>query len=1042
MQGSLKQRAQGEPLDLDSLRIVLAAGLNALHFLHTNGVIHGDVKPGNLLFDAQNRIKLADFGLARRASNEEGSLLKGTTKYMAPELVSDEFGAVGPASDLYSLGFSAYELMCGSQFESLFPGLATFGRDRQITWIIWHAAADRRLPEIGRVLEGVPDDLARVIQRLVAKDQAQRYHSAQEVLRDLTTGRPVVEQIPEEEDPEAAAARTAAARRKRRLRLVAVFALALSLVLSAAMFFWGEKPPAMVRGVVTEVDSDGWKLALASSESQRVQEVSFTRHDRFLVNGEPARLRDLRTGDQVLVQRAYDETLGRWITEVSATRPKTYAGRIKTITPPAQADQGPFLLTLERVDEQGRELVVSVPRRAQILFNGQKEIAGRPVESADLKVGDRVRVQHVAAAPSRKAIKLEVQRVVREVGVVCRHVASDEDPLTVELGEGRDRTVRVFPFADDCKLTINSQPSKAPTDLRQGDQVTFQHDTQVVSVDAYRTFHEGGEVEKVLADRLEVKLKGGNETIVCLVGPKCKLSLFDEPAMLTDLRRGDTVEITHHSLDRQDLQPTEIAAVRPADPTRWAILVGIQGYADTSLTRLAHPVGDATLLRDTLVKRYWVPDTQVLLLTDESRVGLRDKISQRLGKIGADGMLLVYLAGHAYEDAQGQAYLAPKDFQLARMSTTGLALQWLLDELEKCPAGQKLLLLDCSHAGTGEDLKGQPSTAEMLRTLKGPPGWAPLRTVTAVASCRPGQRGLVWDDKGHGLFAWCLAQGYAGKADRDLDGRVDPAELFAFLQPQMASAAKQLGGTQTPVLVEADNRPPRLSEEAKREILKLAEYLQHERIDFDAAEQQYAAAAQCAGTQPEPRLLYGLLLLKGKRREDARQQFAAVKIDHPDWLIPLQGTAWAWFEERGYTAGMRELQELVSKIAKPESAGEGYPDQISELLVWTGRLRQFAEIAAEKGFRVPPQSLAGLDAAVAARGRPASHCYEQGRQQSRDRKQKIENEGEDARKAGNLATATGLLTVERYWLPTYATFPFDDALKQITDGLDRREPRY
>ena len=122
MRGSLKQTAQGEPIDLDFLRVVLAGSLSALHFLHANGVIHGDVKPSNMLVDAQNRVKLGDFGLARRASNEEGSLLKGTTKYMAPELVSAQFGAVGPASDLYSLGFSAYELMCGAQFESLFPG--------------------------------------------------------------------------------------------------------------------------------------------------------------------------------------------------------------------------------------------------------------------------------------------------------------------------------------------------------------------------------------------------------------------------------------------------------------------------------------------------------------------------------------------------------------------------------------------------------------------------------------------------------------------------------------------------------------------------------------------------------------------------------------------------------------------------------------------------------------------------------------------------------------------------------------------------------
>ena len=206
-------------------------------------MIHGDIKPSNMLVDPQNRVKLGDFGLARRASNEEGSLLKGTTKYMAPELLSPQFGAVGPASDLYSLGFSAYELMCGKQFESLFPGLGTFGRDKQIAWMMWHAAADRNLPAIDRVLEGVPDDLAHVIQRLVVKDQSQRYRSAKDALWDLRVS--PLAGLPRPEDVEAAAeaAKAAAAKRKRRKRFAAILSVACSLVLSVAMYVWLSQPP-------------------------------------------------------------------------------------------------------------------------------------------------------------------------------------------------------------------------------------------------------------------------------------------------------------------------------------------------------------------------------------------------------------------------------------------------------------------------------------------------------------------------------------------------------------------------------------------------------------------------------------------------------------------------------------------------------------------------------------------------------------------------------------------------------------------------------
>ena len=109
MQANLAERMAGRQMNLTSLRTTIAHALRSLKYLHTQGIVHGDIKPSNLMIDARRRIKLGDFGLARRVSNEEGSMIKGTTKYMAPEVVSDEFGDIGPASDLYSLGFTAYE---------------------------------------------------------------------------------------------------------------------------------------------------------------------------------------------------------------------------------------------------------------------------------------------------------------------------------------------------------------------------------------------------------------------------------------------------------------------------------------------------------------------------------------------------------------------------------------------------------------------------------------------------------------------------------------------------------------------------------------------------------------------------------------------------------------------------------------------------------------------------------------------------------------------------------------------------------------------
>jgi serine/threonine protein kinase len=161
---------------------------SALAEAHRHGLIHRDIKPGNIQITSAGEVKVLDFGIARTATPRDARHataatvtlegFSGTPLYMSPEQASGEL--VDARSDLFSLGVVLYECLAGTspfEAESL-PSVVA----RLLTW---------KPPQPSRLNPQSPAHLDRIILKLLAKDRRERYASADELLADLRApGRP------------------------------------------------------------------------------------------------------------------------------------------------------------------------------------------------------------------------------------------------------------------------------------------------------------------------------------------------------------------------------------------------------------------------------------------------------------------------------------------------------------------------------------------------------------------------------------------------------------------------------------------------------------------------------------------------------------------------------------------------------------------------------------------------------------------------------------------------------------------------------------
>jgi TolB-like protein/Flp pilus assembly protein TadD/predicted Ser/Thr protein kinase len=236
--GQLDELVRHEPLPLRSAAVIIASLAHTVHYAHERGILHRDIKPGNILLDAAGEPHLTDFGLARLVENESTVTrtleVLGTPSYIAPEQAAGNVAPPTSATDVYGLGAVFYHLLTGhppfaggTTYETIRLVLETEPRNPRL----WNSKVDR--------------DLDTICLKCLEKDPLRRYHSALALAEDLERWL-CFEPIP--------ARRSGLFTRgrkwiRRNPTLAALLPLSVALAASISLLLWHREPAAPPAGI-------------------------------------------------------------------------------------------------------------------------------------------------------------------------------------------------------------------------------------------------------------------------------------------------------------------------------------------------------------------------------------------------------------------------------------------------------------------------------------------------------------------------------------------------------------------------------------------------------------------------------------------------------------------------------------------------------------------------------------------------------------------------------------------------------------------------
>jgi eukaryotic-like serine/threonine-protein kinase len=505
----------------------------ALDYAHHHDVLHRDVKPSNFLVDADGRLWVADFGLARVRGDSDltasGDVL-GTLRYLSPEQAKGHRGVADGRSDVYALGATLYELL------TLRP---VFDGDDRAEMLVRILSEE---PRFSRKLDAaIPLDLKTIVLKAIAKDPAERYATAGEMASDLALF--LADQPIRARPPTVVALATRWARRHWKAAAVAGLMMALLLIGAVAASLWSN---ARLWGINQRLQAERDRADRHAREAQDQARLA-ERHAvgaqlrlaaQAIDSGQPERaqeiLRDLPTDAGGELRRSF---VWRYLWRRARRDVTVLVGPMPKVGDMALSPDGKTLATTDRSEglvlrdavtgERTRPLATGSGQLGKPAFSPDGLLVAAAERTTDKDAPDGFSIWDVGSG--RRLARLAVGRALDLYGCFL--------PGGTFLGfwhrdePSRPRVVRVWTLADGpghprLVEQFEALPTLAYNDNWDGGELLTHEDRSTVSL---RDANTGKSVRAFRIDAAD----GNIAAAACSAGAEIVAAVSESPPRLT-----------------------------------------------------------------------------------------------------------------------------------------------------------------------------------------------------------------------------------------------------------------------------------------------------------------------------------------------------------------------------------------------------------------------------------------------------------------------------------------------------------------------------